>query len=142
MQEIGRITKIEGKTVTIQGGELGGCFGCMNEECKVNGKQFTAENRKALALAVGDLVEITVGAGDTASNAVMVLLPPVVCFAAAFAIVSAAFPQSGEAARAAAGVAGMALGFFSVYWFRKSYPAKSVPIGQRTISESEPVEDD
>jgi hypothetical protein len=114
----------------------------MNEECKVNGKQFTAENRKALALAVGDLVEITVGAGAHRFQRGHGPASSVVCFAAAFAIVSAAFPQSGEAARAAAGVAGMALGFFSVYWFRKSYPAKSVPIVQRTISESEPVEDD
>ncbi len=142
MEEMGRITKIEGKTITIQGGELGGCFGCMNEECRVNGKVFTAENRRDLSLAIGDLVEISVGAGATASNAALVLLPPIISFAAVFAFVSAAFPNSGEAARAAAGVGGMILGFFGVYWFRKLYPAKSVPIVLRTVSESEPVEDD
>lgn len=142
MEEMGRITKIEGKTITIQGGELGGCFGCMNEECKVNGKVFTAENRKDLSLSIGELVEISVGAGATAANAALVLLPPLISFAAGFAIVSAAFPESGEAARAAAGVVGMTLGFFGVYWFRKLYPAKSVPIVLRTVSESEPVEDD
>ena len=142
MEEMGRITKIEGKTITIQGGELGGCFGCMNEECKVNGKVFTAENRRDLSLSVGELVEISVGAAAAASSAALVLLPPFVAFAAAFAFVSAAFPASGEAARASAGVGGMVLGFFGVYWFRKIYPAKSVPIVLRTVSESEPVEDD
>lgn len=142
MQEIGRITKIEGKTITVQGGELGGCFGCMNEECRTNGKVFTAENRKDLSLAVGDLVEISVAAGATASNAALAFLPPVLGFAAAFAAVGALFPASAEASRAAAGVVGLLAGFLAVYFYRKARPATAVPIVSRTVSESEPVEDD
>lgn len=142
MLEMGRILKIEGKTVTVQGGELGGCFGCMNEECKANGKQYTAENRKELALSIGDLVEVNVDAGATASNAALVLLPPLVMFAAAFILAGFLLPSASEALHASVGVVGMALGFLGVYWFRKISPAKSVPLITRTVSETEPVEDD
>lgn len=142
MQEIGRITKITGTTVTIQGGELGGCFGCMNEECKANGKVFTAENRRGLDLKLGELVEINVSAGATASNAFLVLLPPIVAFILFFALVAVLFPGASEAARASGGVLGLVLGFFGVYFFRKAKPAKDVPVVTRTINETEPPADD
>jgi len=142
MQEIGRITKIAGRTVTIQGGEIGGCFGCMNEECKTNGKVFTAENRKDLELAIGELVEVTVAAADTASNAALAFLPPLACFIGAFALTAAALPASTEAARAAAGVVGLTVGFAGVYFFRRAKPAKAVPIVSRKVDEAESVEDD
>jgi len=142
MQEMGRILKIEGKTVTIQGGELGGCFGCVNEECRANGNVFSAENHKDLALAVGDLVEISTGAGATASDAAFVFLPPLLAFAAAFILASALFPQSSEAARASIGVAGLALGFLGVYWYRKANPAKDGPIVTRTVPEKETIDGD
>ncbi|MFA6506583.1 MAG: SoxR reducing system RseC family protein [Treponemataceae bacterium] len=139
---MGRILKIEGKILTIQGGELGGCFGCMNEECRTNGKTYTAENRKDLELSVGNLVEINVDAGATASNAALVLLPPLVMFALAFVLASVLFPSSGEALHATLGVVGLALGFLGVYWFRKFRPAKSVPYVTRPVSEAESVSDD
>jgi len=133
MQEMGRILKIEGKTITIQGGELGGCFGCMNQECRTNGHQFTAENAAGIDLSVGDLVEVSVSAGATASNAAAVLLPPLVGFALAYAAVAFIVPSSGDAARAAAGVVGLLAGFLGVYALSLKNPAKSVPVVVRVV---------
>ncbi|HCM28840.1 MAG TPA: hypothetical protein DIC34_20275 [Treponema sp.] len=137
MDEIGRVIKIEGKTITVKGGELGGCFGCVNEECRTNGNLFTASNQLDLPLAVGSLVEARASAGKTAGQAVVVFLPPVIAFAAAFAGVSIAFPESSEAARAAAGVVGLALGFLGIYLMRKVSPTGSMPEIVRIVSEDE-----
>jgi membrane associated rhomboid family serine protease len=67
----------------------------------------------------GQLVEISSSAGATAGQAAFVFLPPFLAFAAGYAAVAFAAPAAGEAVRAAAGVAGMALGFLAVYWIRK-----------------------
>lgn len=137
MDEIGRVTRIEGKTITVKGGELGGCFGCVNEECRTNGNLFTASNQGGLELAIGSLVQVRASAGKTAGQAAAVFLPPLIAFAAAFAAVSLAFPASSEAARAAAGVVGLALGFLAIYLRRKTAPANTLPEIVRIVPEEE-----
>jgi len=140
MREIGRIQKIEGKTITIQGDELAGCFGCMNQECRSNGRMFTAENSRGLDVSVGDMVEVSVSAGATASNAVVVLLPPILGFIIAYALVAFGAPASGDAARAAAGVGGLIAGFLGVYWVRRASPAKSGPEVVRVVPDNPPAD--
>jgi positive regulator of sigma E activity len=137
MEETGRVLKIQGKTITIQGGELGGCFGCMNEECRVNGKVFTAENPRGLPLEIGKTVEVSIGSGETAANAVFVLVPPVALFVGAFLLTAVLAPASSEAARAAAGVVGLFAGFFGVYVLRRFKPAKAVPVVLRVVSDAQ-----
>lgn len=137
MDEIGRVTRIEGKTITVKGGELGGCFGCVNEECRTNGNLFTASNPLGLDLTVGCLVEARASTGKTAMQAAAVFLPPVIAFALAFAAVSIAFPESSEAARAAGGVVGLVLGFLAIYLRRKVAPAETLPEIVRIVSEEE-----
>lgn len=136
MEETGRVLKIQGKTITIQGGELGGCFGCMNEECRVNGKVFTAENDRGLPLEIGKIVQVSIGSAETAANAVFVLVPPVALFIAAFALTAVIVPASSEAARAAAGVLGLFAGFFGVYLLRKFKPAKDTPVVLKVLSDA------
>lgn len=153
MQEMGRVLKIEGTTITIQGSELEACFGCMNQECRTNGHRFAAENAAGIGLSVGDLVEVSVSAGATAANAAAVLLPPLAGFALAYAAVAVAAPSSGDAARAAAGVVGLLAGFLGVYALRRKNPAKSAPVVVRVVPpgplpeetpppEEEAIEDD
>jgi positive regulator of sigma E activity len=137
MDEIARVLKIEGTTITVKGGELDGCVGCMNDACRTNGSSFTAENRSGLALGVGQLVQITSSTAATAGQAAFVFLPPFIAFAAAYAGVGFFFPGSSEALRAAAGVAGLALGFLAIYWFRKVSPSKASPSVVRVVPEEE-----
>lgn len=137
MDEIARILKIEGSTITVKGGELDGCVGCMNDACKTDGSRFTAENRSGLALDIGQLVEITSSAGATAAQAVFVFLPPVIGFGLGFVGVALAAPAATEAMRAAAGVVGMALGFLGVYLVRMISPSKASPQIVRIVPEEE-----
>jgi positive regulator of sigma E activity len=137
MVEICRVQKIEGKTITVKGGELGGCFGCMNEECRVNGKIMTALNRQNFPLVEGSLVELRTETSVIAGQAMWVLLPPLLLFALAFAGVALFRPASSDASRAAAGVVGMGLGFLGIYWLRKLFPIVSMPEIVRVVTEEE-----
>jgi positive regulator of sigma E activity len=137
MDEIARVLKIEGTTITVKGGELDGCIGCMNDACRTNGSLFTAENRSGLKLDVGELVQITSSTAATVGQAAFVFLPPFIAFAAAYAGVALLAPASSEAVRAAAGVGGLALGFLAIYWFRKISPSKASPKVVRIVPEEE-----
>jgi len=137
MVELCRVQKIEGKTITVKGGELGGCFGCMNEECRVNGKIMTAINKRNFPLVEGGLVELRTEPSVIAGQAVWVLMPPLVLFALAFAGVAFIRPSSSDASRAAAGVVGMGLGFFGIYWLKKLFPGTSMPEIVRVVTEEE-----
>ncbi len=137
MNEIARVLKMEGTTITVKGGELDGCVGCMNDACKTNGSLFMAENKAGVGLEVGQLVEIATSAGATAGQAAVVFLPPFLGFAAGFAAVAFAAPAASEAVRAAAGVVGLALGFLAVYLVRKVAPSKAIPEIVRVVSEEE-----
>ena len=137
MIEIARVLRIEGTTITVKGGELDGCVGCMNDSCKTSGSMFAVENRTDLKLLEGQLVEIATSAGATAGQAAFVFLPPFIAFAAGYAAVAFAFPSAGEAVRAATGVVGLALGFLAVYWVRKAFPSKAIPQIVRVVPEEE-----
>jgi positive regulator of sigma E activity len=137
MDEIARILKIEGTTITVKGGELDGCVGCMNDACKTSGSRFTAENRSGLPLDIGQLVEITSSAGATVAQAFFVFLPPIIGFGLGFVGVALAAPAATEAVRAAVGVVGLALGFFGVYLVRKVSPSKTSPEIVRIVPEEE-----
>lgn len=137
MEEIARITKIEGTRITVKGGELGGCFGCMNQECKDNGNTFVAEDRTGAELEVGQLVEVRSSDAATAGQAALVFLPPFVLAAAGYAAAAALLPASAEAGRAAVAVGGLLVGFLGVYAYRRAFPAKAVPELVRVVEEKD-----
>jgi sigma-E factor negative regulatory protein RseC len=127
MKETGRILKIQGKKITVKAGEIGACFGCMNQECKSNERVFTAENTLNLRLAEGDLIEIENPAAASLIQAAAVLAPPLVLAVAAYMAVGWIFPQSQDPARAAASVVGLFAGFLGMYWYRKLVPSPQTP---------------
>ncbi|GAB1482562.1 hypothetical protein MASR2M78_13780 [Treponema sp.] len=137
MNEIGRILQIQGKTVTIKGGELGGCFGCVDESCRVNGNRFEAKNRRGFELEVGQFVEIDSPAGATALQALFVFGPPVLFFIFGYLLSGRILPASTDALRAAAGFLGMVLGFFGVYGYSRMFPSKTAPEVIRVLNEQE-----
>ncbi len=127
MRETARILKIQGKKITVKAGEIGACFGCMNQECKSNERVFSAENAQDLPLAEGDLVEIENPAAASIVQALAVLAPPAVLAVAAYLATGWVFPQSQDPARAAASVVGLFLGFLGMYWYRKFVPSPQTP---------------
>ncbi|QQO11051.1 SoxR reducing system RseC family protein [Breznakiella homolactica] len=139
MTEIGRISRIEGSAVTIKGGEIGSCFGCMNQECKSNQRVFTAENSYNLPLAAGQVVETETPARSSIFQAAAAILPPALGFIAAFMLTGLLVPGSGDGARAAAGVLGMFLVSFIVYLIRKHLIPAAMPRITRILDESDAV---
>jgi sigma-E factor negative regulatory protein RseC len=133
MKEIGRILKINGTKVTIKGGELAACFGCMNEECKSNGKQFTAQNSLNLPIEEGQLVEIENKTSTAMLQGITVFLPPVLLFILGYVLTGRLVPASSDDVRVGIGVASLFLGFFITYWVRKWLPARGAPYITRVI---------
>ncbi len=128
MKETGRILTIAGKTITLRGGELGGCVGCSNDACKSAGSILNAENKLNLKLAVGQLVEIDNPLGMTVQEGLIVLALPVLAAVAGYALTAYLAPASAEELRAALAVFGLAAGFLGVFLTRKLFPTKAIPL--------------
>ncbi|AEJ20867.1 SoxR reducing system RseC family protein [Gracilinema caldarium] len=135
MKEIGRILKIEGDLVIIKGGELAACFGCMNEECKNNGKQFTAQNSLNLPIEEGQLVEIENKTSTAMLQGITVFLPPVLLFILGYVLTGRMVPTSSDDVRVGIGVAALFFGFFITYWVRKLLPTKGSPYITKIIKD-------
>jgi positive regulator of sigma E activity len=109
MIERGRVWAINGRIVIIQQEIGAACFGCMNAACKKGRGLIAVKNDVALNLAPGQLVETSVPRLSIVSQALTVLFPPLVGYAGTFVLTGLAFPGLGEPARAALGVAALAI---------------------------------
>jgi sigma-E factor negative regulatory protein RseC len=121
----GRVQAVSGKTVIIGADESAACFGCMNRECRARGRFYTAENPRALPLAPGQLVETGNSRRALLFQALAVLLPPVLGFAAGFAAADAL--TANEALSIRGGFMGLLFTALAVYLFRRYFPPKTVP---------------
>ena len=136
MKETGRISNIDGRTVTIRGGELAACFGCMNQECKSNQRVFIAVNRYNFVLSVGQFVEVETVPASSFIQFLQAVLPPLVGFLLFYVLVFLIFPGLGAGIRAAFGFLGLFLGGFGFYRFRKKYPSPQGPAVIRILGEN------
>ncbi len=127
MKETGRISDIRGRMVTVLGGEIASCFGCMNQECKSNRRVITAENRRHLELSPGQCVEVE----NTTANAFIqffqAMLPLLAGFVTGYILTWLVFPGSGDGARVAAGFVLLFLTGLGVYLYRMKFPVKNNP---------------
>ena len=135
MKEIGQILEIQNKKITVKGGKVGECFGCMSHECHVNCRIIQADNIHALPLSVGLWVEVDNPVKNVVFQGLAVLLPPILLFIAGYLITMLMLPASGDEVRAAVGVISLFIGFFAVYWLRNVLPAGA---GPRVIRVVEP----
>ena len=135
MNEICRVVKTEGNLIIVQkaclndedfsGGEA--CFGCMKTECKNRGIEITAENPLGLSLEEGQSVVIETPAAPVLAQTAAALGIPVLGFIAGFLLTGFLLPDSGESAKAAAGVLLMFLAALIFYQFRRKFPVKKIP---------------
>ena len=105
LTESGRIREIRGNLAIVVPNKSAACFGCLNQECRSGGGQISAENSLNLPLSAGQVVEVSAPGAAVASQALAVVLPPIIGFAAGFSLVRLAFPVAGEAVAAFAGLA-------------------------------------
>jgi positive regulator of sigma E activity len=113
------------KTVIIGADESASCFGCMNQECRARGQFYTAENPRALPLVLGQLVETGNSRRALLFQALAVLLPPILSFAAGFAVADAL--TGNEPLSIRGGFIGLLFTALAVYLFRRRFPPKTVP---------------
>jgi sigma-E factor negative regulatory protein RseC len=103
MTEIGVIHAVKGNFFIIAPEKSIECFGCLKEECKNAGKFITAENPASLPLKTGQTVEVKASGFSILGQAFAFLLPPLLGFFAAYALVRILFPKTGEGAAALTG---------------------------------------
>ena len=135
MKETGRISDIRGRMVTVLGGEIAACFGCMNQECKSNRRVITAENRRHLELSPGQFVEVENSTTGAFVQFLQAMLPLLAGFIIGYLITWLGFPGSGDGVRTAVGFAGLFLTGFGVYMYRRKFPVKNNPEVTKILDE-------
>jgi positive regulator of sigma E activity len=130
---IGRVHAVSGGKVLIAPAENAACFGCL-KDCHKRGVLVTAENRGALVLGPGQMVETENSPRSLLLQALSALLPPALGFTAGYALIRAAFPAAGEGARAAGGALLLFATAAAALLFRRRYPAKETTLIKRIIA--------
>ena len=124
MRETGRIKEIKENIVIVKADKNAACFGCMNAECKSGSGFIKAENKKALPLEPGQIVELNAPGAGIARQALAAFMPPALGFILGYFVIRLLFPKAGEGAAAFAGVIFLFAAGFVVYLVRKKHPAK------------------
>jgi positive regulator of sigma E activity len=117
MKEIGQILKIEMEMVTVKGGELTSCSGCMNHTCQTSDKIFTAINKKHLDLQPGQLVEVENPLKNTILQVVLIFIIPLLFCVAGYILAIMWFPDTTQDVHIGIGVVALFAGFIIVYLF-------------------------
>ncbi len=94
-----------------------GCKSCSSMFCKsgVEGREFTAINPRGVSLHTADEVEFYVEPGRAILAGFLVLVMPLIAFAAAYFAVGGLFDEPSEQVRVLAGLGGLFLGFWVAY---------------------------
>jgi sigma-E factor negative regulatory protein RseC len=117
------IIEVSGSVVILAADPAAGaCFGCMNQECRSRRDLLRAENPRELPLAAGQLVETGAAPASLLREAILALVPPVLCFITAFTLAGLFFSAPGL--RAAIGAAALLGGSFGCYALRRRFPPK------------------
>jgi sigma-E factor negative regulatory protein RseC len=125
MVETGKITEIQGTTLTIARESDVACFGCLDKECKARAFSYHAENTAGLPLRPGQLVE-TETAASPLKQGLGALLPPALGFITGYAATGFAFPAAGEPLRAAMGALTLFAAAGALYAIRRFHPPKII----------------
>jgi positive regulator of sigma E activity len=116
MTEIATVLKIEGGTVTVSCAPSQSCAKCGSALCgERKDLIFPAKNKNSLELSAGDEVEIYLAPARAIAAGFVVLIVPLLLFAAGYAGAALAWPSSVEGLRVLAGLAGLGLGFLGVF---------------------------
>ncbi|MBN2875167.1 MAG: SoxR reducing system RseC family protein [Spirochaetales bacterium] len=111
MKERGIATKVDGNSVTVLITVHEGCESCdSRDSCSSIGHELLADTSGALAIAIGDTVDIEVPDSVRAAGALWLLAVPLALFFAGYLGVGSMFPGTSEGPQALAGLVGLAGG--------------------------------
>lgn len=136
MTEIATVLKIEGGLVTVSCAPAQACAKCGSALCgERKDRVFPARNRNGLELAAGDSVEIFLAPARVIGAGFVVLIVPLLLFAAGYLAAWRIWPSAGEGPRVAAGLLTMALGFLGIFLAGRAH--QDLPEVTRKLSDIE-----
>jgi positive regulator of sigma E activity len=135
MTEIGKVTKIDGDRITIHCRPSAACHSCAGGTCGARDREIAARNVRGVALNPGDHVEIFLPSAQAVTAGLKVFILPVSLFAAFYAGAPRLGVSAEEGPRVLAGLAGLALGFLSVFLISRR--SQNLPEVVRVVPEEE-----
>jgi positive regulator of sigma E activity len=115
MTEIGRVTKIDGKRVTVLCKPSTACHSCGGGSCGAKDRELTVENTRELPLSEGDYTEVYISSSQAVRSGFQVLVFPLVLFFAFYMAAQKGLGITREGPLVLSGLVGMVAGFFGVY---------------------------
>ena len=141
MVETAIITKIEGNVIKMGCGPNEGCSSCSSSFCSTDKRSFEATNPKNISISTGDTVDVYLAPGKTVAAGFLVLIVPLILFAAGYLVAGRLIDDATEGVRAIFGLLGIALGFTISFSYSKKRRAASIPVivavRQKAIENSE-----
>ncbi len=134
MTEKARVTGFQDGLVILSCLDEGSCASCAGKGfCNVKGKSYTAVNELNLDLSIGDDVEVFLPPGKTILSGFMVMMVPLLTFAAGYLSARQFLTPGSEALNALGGFAGLAFGFALAYLYGKKQKRTGQPAIRRVI---------
>jgi len=128
MTETATVHSIEGDIIKMGCGRAEGCASCSSSFCSADTHLFEAINPKQLEIKTGDLVDIYIPPGKAIFAGFLVLIVPLLLFAAGYLITGSVVAGASEGIRAVIGIAGLAAGFLLSFAYSKKRKADSMPV--------------
>ncbi|MBT3276157.1 MAG: SoxR reducing system RseC family protein [Spirochaetales bacterium] len=128
MTEKAIINSIDGKIATMGCGPTEGCTSCSSSFCSTDKRVFEAVNSNGLEVKVGDMVNVYLAPGKTVAAGFLVLIVPLIFFAAGYILARKLISEPSEGLQALFGLAGLALGFGLSFYYSKKKREASMPV--------------
>ena len=139
MMELGTVTEIKDRLLSVQLEENEGCAACSNSSCKDKRQSIKVYNRDGLDIREGDRVEVEVQGRAQLSGAFWVLGMPLALLVGGYVAGRALFPGADEGPAALCGIAGLAIGMAVGVLIQKGKRIESLPVVTRVIPPGEPA---
>jgi sigma-E factor negative regulatory protein RseC len=128
MTETAIVRSLDGDVIKLACGHNEGCSSCSSSFCSADTHLFEAANPKGFALKTGDTVDIYLPPGKTVMAGFLVLILPLLLFAAAYLIAGRVIDDATEGTQAVFGLLGLAGGFLFSFTFSRKRKASSLPV--------------
>ena len=139
MTELGTVTEIKDRLLSVQLEENEGCAACSNSSCKDKRQSIKAYNRDGLDIREGDRVEVEVQGRAQLSGAFWVLGMPLALLVGGYVAGRSLFPGADEGPAALCGIAGLAIGMAVGVLIQKGKRIETLPVATRVIPPGEPA---
>lgn len=137
MMELGTVTEIKDRLLSVQLEENEGCSACSNSSCKDKRQSIKAYNRDGFALRDGDRVEVEIQGRAQLAGAFWVLGMPLALLVGGYVAGRRFFPGADEGPAALCGIAALAIGMVIGVLIQKGKRVETLPVVTRVIPPGE-----